>query len=92
MSWFVYMLECRDGSIYTGICVDVAARYAQHVRGKGARYTRSHPPSHVLLSLACADRSEATRLEMRIKRLSAQAKRDFVSRQTAPDILDSVTG
>jgi putative endonuclease len=35
--WFVYLLECRDGSLYTGITTDVARRYAQHVAGKGAR-------------------------------------------------------
>ena len=43
-SWFLYLIECRDGSVYTGITVDVAARYAAHISGKGARYTRSHPP------------------------------------------------
>ena len=42
--WYLYLIECTDGSIYTGIAVEVAARYAAHVQGKGARYTRSHPP------------------------------------------------
>lgn len=44
MAWYVYLIECQDGSIYTGISNDVAARFAAHQRGKGARYTRSHPP------------------------------------------------
>ncbi|MDX2298217.1 MAG: GIY-YIG nuclease family protein, partial [Xanthomonadaceae bacterium] len=39
--WFVYLLECRGGRLYTGITVDVARRFAQHVNGKGARYTRA---------------------------------------------------
>ena len=51
MSWFVYLIECRDGSLYTGIAVDVAKRYAQHAAGKGARYTRSHPPLRLLGSI-----------------------------------------
>jgi len=47
----MYLIECRDGSIYTGIAVDVAARYAAHLNGKGARYTRSHPPRCLLAVL-----------------------------------------
>ena len=38
--WYVYLIECRDGSLYTGIATDVDRRYAEHVAGKGARYTR----------------------------------------------------
>jgi putative endonuclease len=78
MTWFVYMIECLDRSIYTGITTDVAARYAAHAAGKGARYTRSHPPRRVLLSMACPDRSSASREEARIKRLSAADKRALV--------------
>ena len=48
MTWHLYLILCRDGSIYTGITVDVAARYAAHVDGRGARYTRSHPPARLL--------------------------------------------
>ena len=43
--WFLYLIECLDGSIYTGIAIDVAAPYAEHFSGKSARYTRAHPPS-----------------------------------------------
>jgi putative endonuclease len=74
-TWFVYLLECADGSIYTGITVDVAARYAAHVRGKGARYTRSHPPVRLLASIAYPDKSAALKAEYRIRRLSASDKR-----------------
>ena len=42
--WFVYLLECRNGSLYTGISNDVVARYVAHASGKGARYTRANPP------------------------------------------------
>jgi putative endonuclease len=75
--WFVYLLECVDGSIYTGIALDVAARFAAHCAGRGARYTRSHPPLRVLASIACADRAAALREECRIKRLSPAAKRAY---------------
>ncbi|UXI66896.1 GIY-YIG nuclease family protein [Tahibacter amnicola] len=75
MSWFVYLIECRDGSIYTGIARDVEARYAAHANGKGARYTRSRPPRRLLACFAFPDRSSALREEWRIKQLSASQKR-----------------
>lgn len=77
MSWFVYLIECTDGSLYTGIARDVEARYRAHASGKGARYTRSHPPRQLLASVPCADRAEASRAEYRIKQLTPAAKRAF---------------
>ena len=44
MAWWVYMLRCRDGSLYTGVTTDVERRFAQHRAGTGAKYTRTHPP------------------------------------------------
>lgn len=77
--WFLYLIECRDGSIYTGITVDVAARYAAHCEGKGARYTRSHAPAR-LLGVEChPDRSAASKAEYRIKQLSAAEKRCYAA-------------
>ena len=78
MAWFLYLLECRDGSIYTGIAKDVAARYAAHAEGRGARYTRSHPPLRVLAVVEYPDRSAAARAEYRTKQLTAAEKREFV--------------
>lgn len=75
MSWFVYLLECRGGRIYTGIAVDVAARFAAHAAGRGARFTRAHPPVRVLASFAHPDRASASRAEAAIKRLDAAGKR-----------------
>ena len=77
--WFLYLLECAGGRIYTGITVDVDARYAAHVAGKGARFTRAYPPSRVLLSLTFADRSAASRAEYRIKQLTASQKRGLIA-------------
>lgn len=73
--WFVYLLECRDGSIYTGIATDVERRYAMHVAGKGARYTRSHPPERLLARFEFPDRSSASRAEYAIKQLTPTQKR-----------------
>lgn len=84
MTWFVYMIECTDGSIYTGIAVDVAARYAVHACGKGARYTRSHPPARLLASFEYPDRSTATIAEFRIKQLSADEKRELCRTRDKP--------
>lgn len=74
-SWYLYLIECADGSIYTGIAVDVAARYAAHCEGKGAKYTRSHPPVKLLGVEEHPDRSSASKAEYRVKRLSATEKR-----------------
>jgi len=73
--WFVYLIECADGSIYTGIAIDVEARYAAHKAGTGARYTRAHPPARLLGYEAHPDRSSASKAEYRIKQLTAAEKR-----------------
>lgn len=73
-TWYVYLLECRGGSIYTGIAIDVEARFQAHRDGRGARYTRAHPPLRILARFAHPDRSAASRAEAAIKRLSAQRK------------------
>jgi putative endonuclease len=83
MPWFLYLIECKDGSIYTGITVDVDARYAAHVSGKGARYTRSHPPRRLLATVEYPDRSAAAKAEHEMKCLSASEKRAFCRRHGA---------
>jgi putative endonuclease len=75
MAWFLYLLECSDGSVYTGIATDVAARYDKHVSGTGARYTRSRKPVRVLASFELADRSSASSAEYWVKRLAPADKR-----------------
>nr|WP_277990251.1 GIY-YIG nuclease family protein [Pandoraea sp. LA3] len=82
------MLECAGGRIYTGITVDVEARYAAHVAGKGARFTRAYPPSRILLSLSFADRSAASRAEYRIKQLTASQKRGLIAGTYVCDLTD----
>jgi putative endonuclease len=75
--WFLYLIECRDGNIYTGIAVDVAARYAAHVNGKGARYTRSHPPKRLLAAIDYPDRSSALSAEYAVKQITPAEKRAY---------------
>lgn len=76
--WFVYLLECQDGSIYTGVAIDVAARYTLHVAGKGARYTRSHPPKRILAVIEYPDRSTASKAEYEIKLLPPAKKHELI--------------
>jgi predicted GIY-YIG superfamily endonuclease len=77
-TWFVYIVECMDGSLYTGITVDLVARFEAHRSGRGARYMRAHPPRRLLAAQACADRSAASRAEYRIKQLALAEKRNWV--------------
>jgi len=77
--WFLYLIECADGSVYTGITVDVAARYAAHANGSGARYTRTHPPARLLGCAAHPDRSAAAKAEYRVKQMTPAEKRRFAA-------------
>lgn len=77
MTWFLYLIECDDGSIYTGITIDVAARYAAHAAGTGARYTRMHPPRRLLASVEFIDRSTASKAEYEVKQMTVSQKRAF---------------
>jgi len=83
--WFLYLLECVDGSIYTGIAVDVEARYAAHVSGRGARYTRSRPPVRILAVLELPDQSSALKMECEVKRWSASKKRAWAAKCVVAD-------
>ena len=70
----VYLLRCRDGSLYTGWTNDLARRLKAHSSGKGGRYTRSRLPVELVLAIAQPDETSARREEARIKRLPAAAK------------------
>jgi putative endonuclease len=71
---WVYMLRCRDGSLYTGWSTDVERRLARHRAGKASRYTASRLPVELVLARRLSDRGEAMREEARIKRLERPAK------------------
>ncbi len=72
--WFVYLVRCGDGTLYTGIARDVAARLAAHDAGKGARYTRGRGPVTLCASRRCTSQGDALRLEHAIKCLSRADK------------------
>jgi putative endonuclease len=72
--WFVYMVECADGSLYTGIARDLEQRIATHNKGKGARYTRSRLPVRLVWSETARDRSAASQREAQIKSMGRNAK------------------
>ena len=74
MAWYVYMIWCEDRSVYVGVSTNVEARYARHVAGKGARYTRSHRPIKLLRTWECENRSEALKLEYYFKSLNHAGK------------------
>lgn len=76
--WVVYILECRDGTLYTGITDDLDRRIRMHSQGKGAKYTRGRGPVRLRHWEECADHSAALRREIQIKRLSRQQKLELI--------------
>jgi putative endonuclease len=86
--WHIYLLECADGSLYTGITTDVGRRVAEHLSGKGARYTRSRLPVFLAASQPVGSRSQALRAELAIKRLPRGRKIEAVRSQTFTTVLE----
>ncbi|MEN9799042.1 MAG: hypothetical protein RL653_2738 [Pseudomonadota bacterium] len=72
--WYVYMLRCRDGSLYTGCTNDLARRLATHNAGRGAAYTRARLPVRLAWFEPAADRGAALRREAALKRLERAEK------------------
>ena len=79
MSYYVYILRCKDGSYYTGHAKDVEKRFEMHRKGKGARYTQIHEPEKLVYLEQFESRSEAMRRERRIKRLSHNKKQQLIN-------------
>ena len=73
--WYVYIVKCSDNSLYTGITVDLERRVEEHnTSNKGAKYTRSRRPVHLVYSETQHDRSSASKRESTIKKLSRSEK------------------
>lgn len=72
--WLVYILECRDGTFYTGITGDIQNRVAAHNEGKGAKYTKGRGPVRLRYGEKAQGRSEALKREMEIKKMSKGEK------------------
>lgn len=78
-SWFVYLLGCADGSLYTGVTTDVTARVERHNLGKGAKYTRGRLPVELLFSEEVGDHGLALQREYAIKQLPKKKKIELIA-------------
>lgn len=80
MSYSIYILRCADGSLYTGIALDVRRRLEEHRDGaRGAKYLRGRFPVELVFEAAAGDRSNALRLEHRVKRMSKGHKEALIA-------------
>lgn len=79
-TWSVYMLECWDRTLYTGIAIDVEKRLAAHQTGKGAKYTRGRLPVKLVWVESGLEEGDARRREWEIKQLSRQEKQDLFAK------------
>lgn len=85
MTYWVYLLRCADGTLYTGCTNDLSRRLAAHNSGKGAKYTRSRRPVELVYREEVPDKSAALRREAAIKRLSRKEKLALIQRpENAP--------
>lgn len=78
-TWTLYLLRCRDGSLYAGITTDPERRLAQHQDGLGSRYTRGRRPVRMVYRESCVTRSEALKREYAVKALPRAAKERLIA-------------
>ncbi len=77
--WYVYLLRCGDGTLYTGITDDLERRLAAHRAGKGAKYTRGRGPLELVYTEEQPDRPAALRRELAVKKLSRAEKERLIA-------------
>ena len=80
MSYYLYMLRCENGSIYTGIAKDYLKRYEEHLSGKGAKYTKAHKVVNIERVFLCDSRSIACSLESKLKKYTKKKKEGVISK------------
>lgn len=80
--WYVYMVRCRDGSLYTGIATDVERRFAEHQDNRGAKYLRGRGPLALVFKQRIGQRGQALIVEQNIKRLPRHAKERLIQTGT----------
>lgn len=78
MSYFIYILLCTDGSLYTGSTNDIEKRFKDHLAGHGARYTKSHEPVKIVYQEEFATKSEALKRESEIKSWPRKMKQNMI--------------
>ncbi len=81
--WFLYILQCNDGTLYTGITNDLSRRLAQHNGGNGSRYTRGRRPVTLIYQEPCRGRSDALKKEHAVKQLSKKDKGKYINLKRA---------
>ena len=79
MNWYIYILECSDGTFYTGITNNIEKRLKTHREGKGAKYTRTRLPLTLLCFTTVKTKSEALKYEYKIKQLPKNKKVEFLN-------------
>ena len=79
LNWIVYILQCADGTLYTGITNDMERRMAEHEAGQGAKYTKGRGPLRLVYQELCRGRGLASKREIEIKSLDRKAKLLLVS-------------
>ena len=84
MSYYVYVILCKDKSFYTGYTKDLDSRMRLHMNGKAARYTRMHRPKKIVYVEEFGSRAEAMKREKWIKRLKHSQKLELINSQTKP--------
>ncbi len=72
--YYVYLLECEDGTLYTGITTDVTRRFKEHQTGTASKYTKAHKAKRLIYMEAHPDRSSASKREAQVKRYTRQEK------------------
>ncbi len=80
-NWFLYIIECCNKTLYTGITTDVDRRFEEHSSGKGAKFLRGKAPLTKLFSVKAGDRSSASKWEIKIKKLSREQKKRLIAEQ-----------
>ena len=78
--WYLYILRCKDNTLYTGITTDVEKRLEAHRSGKGAKYTRGRNPLELVYRECCGSHSDALKREAAVKRLSRQEKEKLIQK------------
>lgn len=79
-AWYLYILRCGDGSLYTGITTDVEKRFCQHQSGKGAKYTRGRSPLELVYREECGSHSDALKREHAVKSLKRGEKLQLIGK------------
>ena len=79
MTYSVYILECNDGTLYTGVSNDVEKRFAAHLVGEGAKYTRARGAKRIVYTEQCGTRGEAQQREAAIKKMTRSEKQSLIA-------------